>query len=208
MKQLFEGICKNRKESKTALSEEGIDKNFISIMEVLYGIVLALSLALIVEKYKLNLSYSCGVILSVFVLVRFFFAPTKNIVCLGKKGMPLKWLIMIFDVPILMLHSVFFYFMCKELSAGNVDFYKYFSYLLALNFFWLGTIWLRYCKGKKACPIYIKIWTLNNILFAGLILIILSIFPDVTWMILFFTAMLNCFIDLGSTYPYYLRDSC
>ncbi len=196
---------------------EAFGKRFIEILEIIYAIIFACGVAQMLEGIflnKSNVSHTIEILLSVivtiFVLVRFFFAPSKNVKILvtksGEGGIKWwrKW-IMPGDIVALLAHSYFFYMMCLEIN--NIElFYRWFFILLAWNAVWLFTIWKRLKKEKIS---YIKIWTINNSIFVFLYLITLVVFykshlalwiVGTSWFIL---AIANSLIDLFKTYNDY-----
>ncbi|MCK4824614.1 hypothetical protein KA005_53170, partial [bacterium] len=180
-----------------------IGDKFIEIMEIIYAIILACGIVKIVEIFQKNITIelTSSLLISVLVLVRFFFAPSKNIKIIGMKGVGWKWLIMPFDVPVLIAHSFIYYCMCLNIQEIE-KFYSIFFILLFVNSVWLFSIWFRL---KNEHITYIKIWAVSNLIFCGLYLstyeIGLKFWP--TWFIL---ALLNSLIDLGITYSDYFQD--
>jgi hypothetical protein len=84
---------------------------------------------------------------------------------------PQGFLIMVFDVPVLLTHSFLFYLLCKlqPLILGGADqlvntrqFIAVLSTLLGLNALWLATLKLR----KSGAPPQ-TFWFFNNLCFAG-----------------------------------------
>ena len=196
---------------------ETFGKRFIEILEIIYAIIFACGIAIMLEKIFMEkssdihpLQILSSVIVTIFVLVRFFFAPSKNVKILVTKSSEdgikrwRKW-IMPGDIVVLLVHSYFFYMMCLEIK--NIEsFYLWFFILLFWNAGWLFTIWGRLKKEKIS---YIKIWSKNNIGFVILYLITLAIyfkFNIALWImgiIWFILAMNNSFIDLFKTYNDY-----
>ena len=203
LKQFWE----ERKQNWHVVDTEGLSPKFVDVMEVIYGIILAVALSKVVLGLQITWSYVLGVVICIGALVRFFFAPTKNIICLGQADMKWKWAIMFIDVPILLTHSIFYYHMCANITPAVVGFYLAFVYLLLINVLWLGSIWLRFSMMKKQCPNYLKVWTINNVIFV-LVIGFLVLLGNIHWGWLFAAAFLNCFLDLLMTYPDYLRTQC
>lgn len=145
--------------------------DFIVRSEIIYAIFMAWGFAasaeaVIRQKSWINIPL---LFISTFVLIRFFFAPTRNLfsAALVTEKRP-KWrgLVFLVDFPILIAHSFAYYTMCMALneSAGNsFRFFQWFIILLSLNVLWLATIALRMriFGKKKHFWTYIK-WCVNN----------------------------------------------
>ena len=182
-----------------------IGAKFIEIMEVIYAIILACGVVKIVNIFETGLSaikFSTwfSILIAIFVLIRFFFAPSKNIKILLVNS-KFRALIMPFDVLLLIIHSFIYYYMCMMIE-NKMIFYRSFFILLAVNSFWLFVIWVRLKKEEFR---YIKTWAINNMVFVLLYLLILFLKWNL-WEILFVLALCNSMIDLLSTYPSYLKD--
>lgn len=184
-----------------------IGKRFIEILEIIYAIIFACGVAKMLEKFtepEDYLSNPVKIWLSVFililVLIRFFFAPSKNVKVLvaRTKKKCRKW-IMPLDITTLLAHSFIFYLMCLEID--NVEkFYFWFFILLTLNALWLFSIWIRLRKENIS---YIKIWSINNSIFIILYLITYHFIGVHLWLVWFFFALLNSMIDMFATYKDY-----
>ena len=94
-------------------------QRFIEILEIIYAIIFACGIAKMLdiftetEDYLNNpLNIWLSVIILILVLIRFFFAPSKNVKALvasiSEKGR--KW-IMPLDITTLLAHSFIFYLM-------------------------------------------------------------------------------------------------
>jgi len=80
------------KQAYRTKEQQEIGDKFIEIMEIIYAIVLACAVVRVVdvlgEDVPPRIWYS--ILISVLVLVRFFFAPSKNVKVIGKKGVGWK----------------------------------------------------------------------------------------------------------------------
>lgn len=186
--------------------DEVIGDKFIEIMEIIYALILACGVVKIVEIFQKGFesipkSTWFSISIAILVLIRFFFAPSKNIKKLGEKAKGWKWSIMPVDGTVLITHSFIFYHMCLNIEDLEV-FYKSFFLLLFVNAFWLLSIWLRLSKEKIT---YIKIWCLSNFIFYILYLLTYKIDLNfwITWFIL---ALINSLIDVITTYSDYFKD--
>lgn len=205
---------KNKREHRVRNNKD-YGKRFIEILEIIYAIIMACGVAIILGKlseYYPNVSLDkwLSIIISIFVLIRFFFAPSKNIKMLVRRAKKLRLFIMPFDVLVLLAHSFIFYLMCLEVDKVEM-FYFWFFILLAGNSIWLILIWLRLRKDeipykiifKRKIP-YITIWSINNLIFVLSFFIYFKKLDN--WEIWFVLALLNSMIDLLITYPYYFED--
>ena len=191
------------------------DNRYIQILEIIYAIIFACAIAKMLDnipdpKNFLGLPFKnwTAIIISVFVLIRFFFAPSKNIGLLVRKAEKSnskfqKILIVFFDVLILLAHSFIFYFMCLEVFNEELDtFYRWFFILLCVNAVWLSLIWLRVRKEKNIS--HIAIWSINNIIFVTAYAVTYWICTWHSWELWFFFASSNTVADLLLTYWAYL----
>jgi len=181
---------------------------FIEILEIIYAIILACGLATILDKFENDLiknfvNSGKEIFIIILVLTRFFFAPSKNVKILVDKLKRGKFFIMLWDVPLLIIHSFIFYYMCYVINSEDVKiFYLGFLSLLVVNFIWLITICGRLRKEKV---LNIKIWIFNNIFFS--ILFALSLWFDFGSPIIWFLfALSNSWIDLILTHMYYIYE--
>ena len=158
-------------------NNEKIGERFTQILEVIYAIIMACGIGTLIEvlsKYypEISLNKWLAVLIAILVLIRFFFAPSKNVKLLVKKAKKCRFLIMPIDVLILLAHSFIFYLMC--LKVDKIErFYFWFFFLLLGNSVWLFFIWLRLCKQKisfktiiKLKIPYVMIWSINNFVFS------------------------------------------
>jgi hypothetical protein len=180
-----------------------ISDRFIACLEVIYALILACAVVKVVDVIQLDISFSLAtywhiLLISCLFLIRFVFAPYKNIKILGEKAIGWKWTIMPFDGIVLLLHSFVFYYMCLNIKDFEI-FYRSFFYLLLLNALWILTIILR-TRDNSIHPN--RIWFYNNLIFVLLYLIIpLSHISN--WQLSFVLALSNSLIDLGLAYSGY-----
>lgn len=182
---------------------QAVGAKFIELMEIIYAIILACGVVRIVEVFPGNISYEiCGsMVISLLVLVRFFFSPSKNMKIIGSKGEGWRWSIMPWDVPLLMAQALIYYCMCAQVQ-NSAMFYRYFFVLLIVNSFWLFSILVRLRKERLT---YMKIWAVSNLIFFGFYLGTYKVGLD-AWVPWFALALSNSLIDLGTTYSDYFRD--
>lgn len=193
-------------------------KGFIEILEIIYAIIFACGIAQMLEEIFVNKSNNIhpleiipSAIINIFILIRFFFAPSKNVKVLVTKSKKRKW-IMPVDILVLMTHSFIFYLMCLEIK-NLVLFYQLFFLLLAVNAGWLFTIRLRLkrLEVQKEQINYMKIWSENNIICVAIYLLSLALYYNpyfnisklmigIIWFIL---ALTNSWWDLFKTYDSY-----
>ena len=193
------------KEIYSNKEKQQIGERFINIMEIIYAIILACGVVRIVDvgfekPENISVGLVSSLLICIFVLVRFFFAPSKNIKILGLRGWGMKWTIMLFDVPVLIIQSFIYYYMCSKIDSFEA-FYQAFFVLLFVNAMWLILIRVRLWKEDIT---YAQIWTFNNLAFVMLYLISLQFV--VSWVLLFVMALINCLIDLLTTYSDYFQD--
>lgn len=207
---------------------------FIESLEIIYSLFLAVGLSNLLLNPNFSLFYGTSLIICGFTLIRFFFAPSKNIEFLVNKireseleeekkdnGYRLTLLI---DTPILFIHAILFTMMCKFAQQDNMRyvqfFYTSFFLLLVVNFGWLKSICYRVKKFGSSCENNISFWAKNNISFAipiGIIIFLIlptvQVFVKKDWFmaieysclgILFILGLLNCIRDLKNTYKIYL----
>ncbi len=182
---------------------------FIIILEIIYAIILACGAGRIVEIFEEGLGAVAletwfSIVISILVLIRFFFAPSKNIKILGKTATKARWAIMPIDCSVLIIHSFIIYYMCLIIENYEI-FYQWFFILLMVNSAWLSSIWARLCKSKEDIS-YIKTWCINNFIFFSVFCLITYVFKLNLWVILFVLAFLNSIYDILKTYPYYFAD--
>lgn len=204
MKKLIFKMYSKIKEFYLKKEQEKMGVKFIEIMEVIYAIILACGVTKIIQTFPKGIIglpnvQRSSIIISILVLIRFFFAPSKNIKILGEKAKGWKWSIMPIDVSFLIAHSFIYYYMCSNIDKFEI-FYLYFFRLLFVNSVWLFFIWVR--LRKENIP-YIKIWSISNLIF---FILYLGLKNVNCWMIFFLLALLNCIIDLSTTYSDYFKD--
>ena len=146
-------------------------------------------------------------LVSLMVLVRFFFAPSHNIgvvVKLIKNSKSAARIVSFFDVSMLIAHSFIYYRMCYALGDLSYDFfYRDFAILLLLNAIWLATITFRQRRAKINPHDKHTFWQLNNLICGILILGLYLFKADIVAM--FGVAIVNCVLDLWSCAPYYFE---
>lgn len=198
---------------------------FIEALEIIYALFFAVGLYNVLSKLTIDWFYISSLVVCVAILIRFFFAPSKNIETvienidksdLSSKEKDKRYRnVLLADVPILFLHAVIIVKMCDYItkvsfSEPNVGFFWSFFFLLITNAIWLRWIEHRIEKFKEECEENIKFWMKNNILFSIPILIILclpSILPKLRFILLLICASGNCILDLWVTYKAYLFHS-
>lgn len=196
-----------------------IDKYFIAAIELIYSIIFAVGVYKALLQFEVfmkmdlteKITIVTGGIISLFILIRFFFAPTRNVLLAVQKDTrwPLghkRWILLL-DVSILMTHAFVYYFICIFIAVP-IDFYRSVAILLLLNTLWLWWIWVRV---REDAPKYIKLWSCNNLFFGiFLFLAIKWVYPATILniqckiLILFTLALSNCVIDLWNTWDAYL----
>lgn len=146
--------------------------DFIVRSEIIYAIFMAWGFAasaeaVIRQRDWVNIPLLA---ISTFVLIRFFFAPTRNLfsaALLTEKQPRWRWLVFLVDFPFLIAHSFAYYTMCMAVAEGasnSFRFFQWFIILLSANVLWLASISLRMrIFGKKKHYLtYIK-WCVNNL---------------------------------------------
>ena len=159
--------------------------DFIIRSEIIYAIFMAWGFAysaeaVIRQKSWVNIPL---LIISTFVLIRFFFAPTRNLasasITLEKKP-KWRWLIFLVDFPFLIFHSFAYYSMCLAVfdgAANSFHFFQWFTILLSANVVWLSSIALRMAifGRKKYLATYIK-WCINNLVTVFIFALLIAVF--------------------------------
>jgi hypothetical protein len=172
-------------------------------------------------------------IISTFVLMRFFFAPTKNLytaAILTHERKHWRWLVFMFDFPLLIFHSYAYYAMSLAVGESGVNAYRFFQWLillLAFNVVWLLSIaWRMRILGRRT---YFKMfirWSVNNFVSVVLYLLAFTVLyghplrfselfvtketpllvsPNtIAYWAFFAIALLNCCVDLILTASDYL----
>ena len=209
--------------------------DFIVRSEIIYAIFMAWGFAssaeaIIRQRNWINLPL---LVISTFVLIRFFFAPTRNLssaALVTEKRPRWRWLVFMVDFPFLIFHSFAYYTMCLAVREGadnSFRFFQWFIILLTVNVIWLSSIAfrMRILGKKKHFKTYIK-WCINNAItvivayfmfsiFTGSFSVFFSIFftkdslliisqgQGLYW-VLFVVALLNCSVDFMFTASDYL----
>jgi len=208
---------------------------FIEALEIIYALFFAVGLYNVLDNLKIDWFYIPSLVVCVGILIRFFFAPSKNIQIiienirksnLSSKEKDKKYrTVLLIDVPILFFHAVIIVKMCDyitKVSLSDPDFGVFQSFLLLLitNTIWLVWIKRRIEKLKGKCEDGIKFWIKNNALSSIPISIILCLpfiplkflclpfsLPVFQFSLLLFCAVGNCIVDLWVTYKAYLFHS-
>lgn len=179
--------------------------DFIDKIEILYAVLLAWGFARVAEYYIIDVTYILSAIISGLVLIRFFFAASHNLkpIAAQSKGSPFQQILLfLFDIPILVLHSFFYYRMSFFLSQRDYSkFYFAFGWILFFNAIWLMAISLRMKIFRHKVLPWCSRWTINNFVFAVIIFFFLK---SANYYLLFWVALANCFLDFFWTAPCYL----
>lgn len=209
--------------------------DFISRAEIIYAIFMTWGYATAAEaliKAK-NWANFPLLLIATFVLIRFFFAPTRNLytaALVSEKYRRWHWVVFAVDFPLLILHSFAYYTMCIAVTGGSENafrFYQWFIILLSTNVLWLASIALRMrlFEESRHFLTYIE-WCVNNFVtvfffYASFVLLsgstvkffhfyftkqlplIIDSLSPVYW-IFFWIAMLNCCVDVWLTASDYL----
>lgn len=157
--------------------------DFIVRSEIIYAIFMAWGFAAAAETLIKAQSWSHLPLLVIagLVLMRFFFAPTKNLYAAAlttEHNHKWRWLVFLFDFPILIFHSFSYYSMCLAIAYTDnyYRFYQWFIILLSINVIWLISLALRVrlLEHKKNFMTFIK-WSTNNSVAVGLSMAVLWI---------------------------------
>jgi hypothetical protein len=191
---------------------------FIDVLEIVYAILMSWGFARVAEYLDIdNPFYWAGLVIAVFVLIRFFFAPSHNVGGLVrsiKMNLSAARKVIFLDIPILIAHSFIYYRLCYNLSINKYDlFYINYALLLILNAAWLTYIRKRLRSAKAEVPNKFCLWVNNNLVFSILIFasqILHRFFNLFTTTLLFWVcalfALANCIIDLASCALDYFED--
>ena len=146
-------------------------------------------------------------IIATFVLIRFFFAPTRNLftaALLSEKYKKWHWVVFVLDFPLLIFHSFAYYTMCIAVAGGNENAYRFFQWfviLLSANIVWLSSIAIRMrmVERQKYFWTFIK-WSANNFISVLLFAIVFSVLGGRVTAVfdLFFTKQLPLVINSNS----------
>lgn len=164
--------------------------NFISILEIVYSLFLAVGLSNLLFNFEFTATYISLLIICIFLITRFFFAPSKNIEGLlnkiNERGESYKFRNLQFnaviwlDVPVLFAYAVLFSIMCsfvpKHTDIAYLAFFSGFALLLIVNSVWL--FFIEYRKGdcKDSDDSSLRFWAYNNLLFAFIISLVIHEF--------------------------------
>ncbi len=178
-------------------TDTGINK-FIYIQEIVYAILLSWGFARVAEFFKWSdIIYWLCTLVSLFTLIRFFFAPSHNFAVVAKlvnNRTGAARIVIFWDISILVIHSFIYYRMCYALSQKHYPlFYFEFAILLLLNSVWLGTITFRQKRAKENPHDKHIFWQRNNLIYGVLLLLLLLFNANVIWM--FLAAFVNCARD-------------
>ena len=208
---------------------------FVSSLEIVYSLFLAVGISTLLMNAHWDIQYFLLVTICILTLIRFFFAPSKNIECvllnISKSSISVEMQnnqyrnVMLIDVPILFLHAAIFMLMCANAGKSHsyVYFFWAFAFLLILNSFWLIYISHRMDNIKRKCAYNTEFWMRNNMwhaLFIALFIIIIQYgyflyflinnfdfyIYIISWFMLYLLSFSNCIIDLYKTFRTYLFD--
>lgn len=203
---------------------------FIEALEIIYALFFAVGLYNVLDKFKGDFFYLSSLILCIAVMIRFFFAPSKNVETMQyaiyksnlteqeKEGS--YRLLFLGDVTVLFIHAVLFVIMCNYITKVKIDdprfeIFRTFFFLLLLNAFWLLSIEYRVKKLGQKCERFIKYWYTNNfrcsvaiLIVWGSSLLLPSSWHPIVFALLLICAYLNCILDLWNTYDAYLFHTC
>ncbi|KAF0135108.1 MAG: hypothetical protein FD145_246 [Candidatus Saganbacteria bacterium] len=199
-------------ESQNKKAKEVQFAKFINIMDVLYAVLMAWGIALVASNFIFELKHALPSVIAGLVLIRFFFAPARNLSNIAWQTQ-YRWLaqigIFVIDVPLLFLHSFIYYRMCHSIWEFRYDlFYQWFFGLLAINVFWLLLILARQWWWKKDKYDQHICWGINNLFWLIIVYVLyffkVDIFVEPNYYALFTIALLNCLFDFILTAPCYL----
>lgn len=188
--------------------ESGISK-FVYILEIVYAILLSWGFARVAEKFTArDIFYWMCMLIALFTLIRFFFAPSHNIGVIAKlvdnrKGAART--VLFFDISLLIAHSFIFFRMCYAVGDKRYDyFFRDYAILLLVNALWLITIAHRQKRARLNPHDKHLFWVRNNFVCGAIILALFFMRADVH--IMFPVALINCVLDLWICAPYYLES--
>ena len=209
--------------------------SFIVRAEIIYAIFMAWGYAASADAIIRAWSWAASplLVISTFVLIRFFFAPTRNLYTaslISEKHKRWRWVIFVLDFPLLIFHSFAYYTMCVAVMNGDKNAYRFFQWfviLLSTNIVWLTSIAarMRIVGRRRHFWTFIR-WSVNNFISVLLFYIAISVLsgncteffrvfftknlPLVisagghAYWIFFCIAFSNCIIDVISTASDYL----
>jgi uncharacterized protein (DUF983 family) len=209
--------------------------DFIVRSEIIYAIFMAWGYAASAEAVIRAKDWATLplLVISTFVLIRFFFAPTRNLysaALLAEKHKKWHWVVFVLDFPLLLFHSFAYYSMCLAIAGSEQNAYRFFEWfvcLLSANVIWLSTIAFRMRLFKKRAHYWTFIkWCVNNFVSIALFFVVFLAFSGtpVAFFDLFFSkdipmvigassaafwvffgiALLNCVADVVLTASDYL----
>ncbi len=113
------------------------------------------------------------------ILIRFFFAPSKNLPPLIRYHKNKFW-VLAGDVPVMILHSAIYYLICSTFQKAIMEWSAkllllYFSTLMLVNAAWLKSIELRL---KEDAGKYLAVWRWNNKIHFGIALLAMMLFKS------------------------------
>jgi len=210
-------------------------EDFICRAEIIYAIFMTWGYATAAEAIIKAKDWNNFPLLLVatFVLIRFFFAPTRNLytaALVSEKYKRWHWVVFALDFPLLILHSFAYYTMCQAIAASGENAFRFFQWLVILlstNVFWLASIALRmrFLDERRHFLTYIK-WCINNFITVVLFYTVFSVltgnplkffefyftkqmlivinFTNYAYWVFFWISLLNCFVDILLTSSDYL----
>ena len=192
--------------------------DFVDKMEIVYAILIALGFTKLACDCQYSWHYWQLLIISTMILIRFFFAPSRNLMAIAKatENRPFWQRVLFFwDIPVLIAHSFIFFIICAYRIDKNIDGYVYYHsfylYFLVLNVIWLWSISIRLYYFHEKIPSRFLKWSFNNfihiLIFLALRFLGKSFNIDITGkhlILLFFLSLSNCSIDFLLTAPAYL----
>lgn len=230
-------ICGSRRKLCDACGAELHKRfeDFICRAEIIYAIFMTWGYATAAEaviKAKNWVNFPL-LLIATFILIRFFFAPTRNLysaALVSEKYKSLHWVVFALDFPLLILHSFAYYTMCIAITGGSENSFRFFQWLVILlstNVFWLASIALRMrlFEESRHYLTYIA-WCANNFVtvaafyavytvlsgsglkffeffFTKQLPIVINSVHYAYW-VFFWIALLNCFVDILLTSSDYL----
>ena len=192
--------------------------DFIDNMAIVYAILVALGFSRLACRFQNDWEHWQLLLISSLVLMRFFFAPSRNLAAIAKatRNRPFwQRVIFLWDVPMLIAHSFVFCALCLHGEADTINvycyYYSFFVYFLPMNIIWLWSISFRLLWFGEERPKRFFIWSTNNSIHVAIFSILWSarkyqwIDIEEKYMYLLFAfALSNCVFDFLFTAPDYL----